>query len=315
MNSHSEPRGIGPPGLVHLAIVLCAILVLYPLAGYVLTMIATGARPIVPDAGAPDPSLLSRIRFAQVAGQLLVLALPVFWLAKRFSGSPSAFGRGNLIWLGFVRPSGFRPLLAAACGMLLLQPLMYTVVELQNLALPMLGPAGLELLRQQAQLESFIRKLAGFGSFPEFLAVTGMLVATPALCEELFFRGYVQRAFMGRLRPGAAVFLSGFVFALFHMEPANIVPLTLLGGFIGYIYRKTGTLAVPGAAHAANNFAALMLLRAESHFPGVSISGQGATIVSMWQWWALVLVSLVLFFRLVGRFPGDAPPTQPDNNL
>lgn len=315
MNSHSEPRGIGRPGLVHLSIVLCSMLVLYPLAGYVLTMIATGARPIVPDALAPDSSLLSRIRLAQVAGQLLLLALPVFWLARRFSGSPSAFGRRNLVWLGIVRPSGFRPLIAAAGGMLLLQPLMYTVVELQDLALPMLGPAGLELLQQQARLELFIRKVAGFRSFPGFLAVAGMLVATPALCEELFFRGYVQRVFMGGLRPGIAVFLSGFVFALFHMEPANIVPLTLLGGFIGYIYRKAGTLAVPAVAHAANNFAALMLLQAESLFPGLSISAPGATIVSMWQWWALVLVSMVLFFRLVGRFPGDAPSTQPDYNL
>lgn len=314
MNSQSEPRSVARPGLVHLSIVLCAVLVLYPLAGYLLTMIATGARPIALDAGGLEPTLLSRIRLAQVAGQLLVLAMPVFWLARRFSGSPSAFGRDNLVWLGIVRPSGIRPLFAAASGMLLLQPLMYTVVELQNLLLRQLGPAGIELLRQQERLELLIRKLAGVGSFPEFLAVAGMLVATPAICEELFFRGYAQRAFMARLRPGVAVFLSGFVFALFHMEPANIVPLTLLGWFIGYIYRKTGTLSVPAVAHAANNFVALMLLLAESRIPGLSISGGDAAIVSMWQWWVLLLVTMVLFFMLMRRFPGEVPSRQPDNN-
>lgn len=313
MNPLSEPQTGKRPGLLHITLVLLAVLVLYPIAGIALTMLVTGGRFIDPDFTLLDPDTLSRIRVAQVIGQVLVLALPVFWLAKRFSGSRSAFGETNLAWLGLAAEVRIRPILTAAAAMLLLQPLMFTIAELQSLLLPLLGETGRDLLKQQEMLELFIRKLASSSSLPESLSVFGMLVATPAICEELFFRGYVQKGISNILSPARGVLLTGFVFALFHMEPTNILPLSLLGWFIGYIYRKTGNLAVPAVAHATNNFLALLLLEVDFRFAGYSISNGDTGIVFMWQWWGIVLVSMVIFFLLMRRFPETSASAYPDN--
>jgi uncharacterized protein len=313
MNSMPEKRGGRLLGLFYIVLALLVLLVLYPLVGVILTMAATGGRLINPGFVSIDAETLARLRAVQAVGQVLVLALPVFWIARWFSGSRKPFGPVNLRWLGIAAPRKAASLAAAAAGMLLLQPAMYTIAELQNRLMPLFGEKGREFLQEQERLELIIRTLASAGSFPEFLAVAAVLVVTPAICEELFFRGYVQKGFSEYLAPGRAVLLTGFVFALFHMEPTNIVPLTLLGWFIGYIYQKSGSLAIPATAHATNNLMALLLLQFDLRFNGASLSDGDARILFMWQWWAVVLACLALFFLLAGRFPETAASGQPDN--
>ena len=314
MDPLAEPRDVTRPGIMFTGVVLVAVLVLYPLAGTGLTLFATGGRLIDPDFRLLDTAILPRLRAAQAAGQVLALALPALLLAWRFSGDRNPFGTANLSWLGVGKPARFRPLLTASAGMLLLQPLMYSIAEVQNLGLPLLGETGRAMLRDQERLELFIRKLTVFDSVPGFLEVAAVLVVTPAFCEELFFRGYVQKSFSSSLSPARAILLTGFVFALFHMEPSNILPLTLLGWYIGYIYLKSGNLAVPAAAHGTNNLAALLFLQMELRFSGFSQADGGPGIISMWQWWVFVLVSLVIFFALMRRFPEPAAAAQHDNN-
>jgi hypothetical protein len=314
MDPLTEPQEVKSPGIMFTSMVLLAVLVLYPLAGGGLTLLATGGRLVDPDFRMFGTSILPRLRAAQAAGQVIALALPALLLAWRFSGSRTLFGKANLSWLGLGRPAGFVPLLKASAGILLLQPLMYSITEVQNLGLPLLGEAGRAMLHDQERLDLIIRKLTAFDSMPGFLEVALVIVATPALCEELFFRGFVQKGFSSSLPPVKAIFLSGFVFALFHMQPSNVLPLTLLGWYIGYIYLKTGNLAVPAAAHGTNNLAALLFLQAELRFSGLSLTEGGPGIVTMWQWWVFVLVSLVIFFVLMRRFHVPTASAQFDNN-
>ena len=315
MNSYDEPRGGKSPGILATSLALLGVLVLYPLAGALLTLLATGWRGINPDFRLLDPSMMSRLRVAQAVGQLLALCVPALLLAWRHSGARSPFESRNLSWLGIGPRPGSASLLAAAAGMLLLQPLMYSITEMQNLGLPYLGEAGQAMLRDQERLELFIRKIAASDSFAGFLGVAVVLVATPAFCEELFFRGYVQKSFSARLSPVRGVLLTGFVFALFHLEPSNIVPLTLLGWYIGYIYEKSGSLAVPAIAHGTNNLMALLLLEIEPWFAGLPEAWRSQGMVSMWQWWVFVLACLILFFLLIRRFPEPAVSAKFDINV
>jgi hypothetical protein len=291
-----------PPGMLFICLVLIAMLVLYPLAGAALTLLATGGRLVGLDSGNLDVAMLPRLRAAQAIGQVLALALPAILLAGRHSGSRTPFSAGNFAWLGISWPVRLLQLLMASAGMLLLQPLMYSIVEVQNLLLPFFGEAGKAMLRNQQRLDQFIRWIASSDSLPGFMEVAAVLALTPALCEELFFRGYVQKSFSSILSPLRAVLLTGFVFALFHMEPSNLLPLTLLGWYIGYIYLKSGNLAVPAVAHGTNNLAALLFLQGDRLISGIPLLSGGQGIVSMWQWWVFVLVSLVLFFVLLPRF-------------
>ncbi|NTU58016.1 MAG: CPBP family intramembrane metalloprotease [Chlorobiaceae bacterium] len=314
MNSLAEQKGFKRPGLAGTSLVLLSILIAYPISGMILTKLVAGGRSIDPDFQWIDATVLPRLLAAQAVGQILVLGLPVFWLARRVTGS-GAFERANLAWLGIGRRGGVRSLVMAATGILLLQPFLYSIVELQNLILPLLGEAGRDMLRDQTRLDLFIRKIAGGGSLSGFLAAAAVLVLTPAICEELFFRGFVQKSFAGILTPNKAVLLTGLVFALFHMELFNLVPLTLLGWYIGYIYVQSDDLTVPAVAHGTNNLAALVLIQVQARL-GVTDSGTAASgLLVMWQWWVFVVLSLIVFFLLIRRFPERPASADADNTM
>lgn len=289
------------PTLFGTAVVLLAIVALYTLGGSLLAQLACGSGPAGDPcgllSGRTDSGMLSRIRASQAAGQLLLLGMPVFWLARRHSGAVTPFDRANRSWLGMGEAVRIGRVLAASAGMLCLQPLMYSIVELQNLLLPMFGQAGEALLREQDRVDAVIRQIGAIRSAPEFLAVAAVLVLTPAICEELLFRAYVQKCFSMLMPPKTALLLSGLAFALFHFQLSNIVPLALLGWYIGYIYMESGDFAVPAAAHATNNLAALLLLQSGG------ASGAGApSVIASWQWWFFVSASFVLFLMLMSRF-------------
>lgn len=303
-------------GFVPNSLVLLSALVAYPLAGALLTSLLTGGVPADSDFRWLEGSMLARFRAAQALGQVVVLGLPVFWLARRYSGSARPFSVINLSYLGIGNSGNPLQLFFAAAGMLLLQPFLYSLVEVQNLLLPYLGETGVQMLRENERLELFIRKLAESDSVGGFLMVAGVLVLVPACCEELFFRGFIQKNYGLAFSPNTSVLFTGFVFALFHMEPANFLPLTLLGCYIGYIYMKTDNLAVPVVAHGINNLAALLFLQKGEWPSGAAGVPEGAALLASWYWWGIVLCSSGLFFMLMVRFSGSALPRQNmnDNN-
>lgn len=86
------------------------------------------------------------------------------------------------------------------------------------------------------------------------------MAATPAICEELFFRGYVQRQaerFFGGW-VGAVVF-SGIVFGLYHIRPTQALPLSVLGVYLAYLTWRSGSIVPAVLVHFANNGLAVLL--------------------------------------------------------
>ena len=89
--------------------------------------------------------------------------------------------------------------------------------------------------------------------------VLAVLVQAPLL-EEPIFRGVIFRGFCRALPAWAAMLLSGAVFAIVHVNAASFVPLTFLGVFFAWLYRKSGTILAPLAAHFVFNAVNLLLL-------------------------------------------------------
>ncbi len=83
-------------------------------------------------------------------------------------------------------------------------------------------------------------------------------VATP-IVEETMFRGLLFAALAQWLPAWLAALISSLAFALWHQEPYRIIPLTIMGLGLAYIYYRSGTLWAPIAAHALNNWLALTL--------------------------------------------------------
>ena len=106
---------------------------------------------------------------------------------------------------------------------------------------------------------------------PEFLWLVFVVALTPAICEEIFFRGIVQRSFE-RVMGWKSVILIGVAFGLFHMQPLGLITLSILGLLFGYFFFRSRSLAPSMAAHAANNFLALYLMYQEPVVSGVNLA-------------------------------------------
>jgi sodium transport system permease protein len=120
------------------------------------------------------------------------------------------------------------------------------------------------------------------------LAVLLLLLAlTPALCEELLFRGMLLSG-LRRLGPLPALVLSALFFGLAHGSIYRLAPTTLLGLALGHARLRSGSIASGMVIHALNNGLALTLLY---YRPGWAESLlEGATLP-----WSLTLAALVVF--------------------
>ncbi len=87
-----------------------------------------------------------------------------------------------------------------------------------------------------------------------FLIPIALLIgATPALCEELVFRGYVQTRLTKSFGPFAGILVSSFLFAAFHMDLVHVVAVFPLGVYLGLLSWRSGSLYPAMLAHFVNN--------------------------------------------------------------
>lgn len=92
------------------------------------------------------------------------------------------------------------------------------------------------------------------------LVVTVLVVLLLApFCEEVYFRGYLYPAMRGRMSLASAVLFDSFLFSLVHFGLYGIPGRLALGAVFCLLYEYSGNLAAPVAAHAVNNFLALLV--------------------------------------------------------
>ena len=103
-------------------------------------------------------------------------------------------------------------------------------------------------------------QLLGSTSGAGLVVLSILVCAGSPLVEELFFRGLVLRALLGRLEhlgqrlaPALSIVLSGLVFALAHFEALQLIGLAGFGIVLGYLAFRTGRLGSSIVAHVAFN--------------------------------------------------------------
>ena len=80
----------------------------------------------------------------------------------------------------------------------------------------------------------------------------------PAMCEEMLFRGWLQRILVARVNYHVAIWVVTFVFSAIHFQFYGFVPRMLIGAALGYLYCYTGSLWAPIIAHFTNNAMAVI---------------------------------------------------------
>jgi membrane protease YdiL (CAAX protease family) len=85
------------------------------------------------------------------------------------------------------------------------------------------------------------------------LPVSILLIAVlPAVCEELLFRGMIQRG-LEKLGAGWSVLLSGILFGLFHFDFQRLAAQTIIGLLSAYVVYRTGSIFNGMILHFMNN--------------------------------------------------------------
>lgn len=223
-------------------------------------------------------ALVGPLRWALLLSQYLALLLPAILVIRAWHSHRIA---------SYVRfkPVAISHVALAVVGTMLIIPI---GVMLGNL---MRGPS-----QESSDIEKLTEQLFTAHSNPEFFFLLFVVAVTPAICEEFFFRGYVQRTFE-RAMGGRSVVLVGVIFGLFHMQPAGLLTLSLIGVWLGFVYYRSRSLLPNMAAHFTNNALALWIAYQAPVVFGVNLQDD-AQFPMQWALAAVPLLMLVIWTYL-----------------
>ncbi|MER3433262.1 MAG: CPBP family intramembrane metalloprotease domain-containing protein [Leptolyngbya sp. ERB_1_1] len=84
-------------------------------------------------------------------------------------------------------------------------------------------------------------------------------IAAP-LFEETFFRGFLLPSLTKYFSTWQAIVMSGLIFAIVHLSLSEVLPLTVLGIILGFVYTRTQNLMASVLLHALWNSGTLLAL-------------------------------------------------------
>lgn len=79
-----------------------------------------------------------------------------------------------------------------------------------------------------------------------------LIAVVPAVCEEILFRGLIQRG-LEKMGAGWSIALSGLLFGLFHFDFQRFAAQTLIGLVAAYVVYRTGSIINGMILHFMNN--------------------------------------------------------------
>lgn len=120
---------------------------------------------------------------------------------------------------------------------LLLRPILYDIPFLKP------DPKNLKIMEEQVQ------NVMEHGPIISFF----LFVITPAICEEMFFRGFLLRSFTTSISPLLAFFISGLLFGVGHVLPTRIILMALMGFFLAFLVWKARSILLAVLVHFLHN--------------------------------------------------------------
>lgn len=219
-------------------------------------------------------------------------------------------------YCSFYKLNFMRSLRLSTCGPM---PIIWACVGIIPLGI-LMGQVGALLVRLFPFLESQslvdLVALSAFGDPIVFAIFALSLSLAPGITEELAFRGIILRGLESSVSPKAAILVSAFVFALFHLEPLHIILAFPGGVFFGYLVIRTGSIIPAIAAHIFNNLwasveSALWQAQIDALDPAEVLFSGG---YAPWTLAIATAVFIVAFYFLYRR-PGEKLFTQDDDQI
>ena len=126
------------------------------------------------------------------------------------------------------------------------------------------------------------------------------------IIEEILFRGIIMRGLMKNYRGWYAVFMSGLLFSLFHLNPWQMTYTFFLGLLLGWIVLKTKSLPLAIITHSINNLMVILSMKYESVIRESAIfnlpEDQKIKLASVVITTGIVLILIISFYFKPGFF-------------
>jgi len=213
----------------------------------------------------------------QAAGFLLFV-LFVTWLHTPNMAAFNRFRRVDPLHLAI-----------AAGGLVVMLPFVTWIGEM-NASIPL--PESLRAWdEQQAALIEQV-----LGADLNVFYVLLVVALTPAICEEVMFRGYLQRQVERRMGVMWSIVLVGLIFGLFHLRPSQVLPLATLGIYLGFSVWVTGSLWTGVLIHLMNNGLAVIVTDYAKRSPDLDPAALESLSV---PWYLATLSALALAGAIV----------------
>lgn len=221
---------------------LLIVFVLYQLVGGVITLLVAGSKI--------TPENVMTHRLLTMIGQIVFILIPTIVLARLLDERSSSVFPWRMPRVG--------ESIFALLSLLFLQEVLQIYMYFQD-RIPL--PQGLKDIITPAKqmMEEMFRVLVSAKSVPELLLVVVVVSITPAIVEELLFRGLVQSSFERRISPVRAAIWTGVIFGLFHFNPFALIPLVVLGCFFGILRMRSMSMAIAMTVHFLNNGLAVVV--------------------------------------------------------
>lgn len=234
-----ERHNISPVFFALLAISI--LFVMYQGIGGIITLLFVGFKF--------DETNVGLIRLITIFGQIILLLIPALIFSKFVTHKVSSYLKVN----------GARVLLyfLTIVGIFSLQQILQVYLYFQEM-IPL--PDNLQQLLQKLKdsIESSYKLVAGAKNFPELLVVMFTVALVPSIVEETVFRGFLQNTLEKSLNPIKSIIISSLIFGVFHLNPINLIPLFIMGIYLGFIYYQSNSLIIPILAHFCNNIFAVI---------------------------------------------------------
>ena len=190
------------------------------------------------------------VRWIAVLSQVFTFLVPGLALAFIF------FRTDWLSFLGLKKGVAIPWLLAGMLLMLISMPFVEFLYEI-NRQIPLPD----WVLGMESNTENLIRNLLVTDHFYELIFNLVLIAILPAIGEEIFFRGIVQKQLSTFFaNPILGIWVAAFLFSAIHFQFQGFLPRLWLGAILGYLFYWTGSLWAPIAAHFANNASQVLLI-------------------------------------------------------
>lgn len=255
-----------------------------------------------------SPDLIGRFKWAQLAGSVISFVLPS--LLFGYYSSPK-----SLPYIGIQKQASLILFGAAILLLCTIQPFIGWLGEIN--ARVKFGSLQKSLLEMEAMYNRALQVFLQMKSFGDLLINLFIMALLPAIGEELFFRGSLQKSLL-RLchKPWLAIVVSSAVFALLHGTIFKILPIFTLGLILGIVYQVTRNLWYTILIHFLNNaFAVLSVYYADRSETLKKLSGDDFSVPLYGAAVSLVIgIGLIYFIKKKSDEVLPAIVTSDDND-